>query len=101
MEKSITDYGNKNIRAVHSLSGQYNGAEGGHTRVLLDLVRKHACEIEELYAKGDGHFTVEVGDLLILAMELILESGEDIDAIMDLCYGRYRKKLTELISLKD
>jgi hypothetical protein len=97
MERSVTEYAKEKIRRVHALSEEYNGKDRPHTEVLLELVKKHAEEIEELYNQGDEQFGVEVGDLLILCHELLLEHGKDPDQVMDLCYGRYMNKLAELI----
>ncbi|MGB2601337.1 MAG: hypothetical protein WBD00_01405 [Candidatus Omnitrophota bacterium] len=97
MERSVTEYAKEKIQEVHALSQEYNGKDKPHTQVLLDLVKKHAIEIEELYENGDERFSVEVGDLLILCHELLLEHEKDPDEVMSLCYDRYKNKLAELI----
>ena len=97
MERSITEHAWEKIKEVHALSAEYNGRGRPHTEVLLELVKEHADEIEELYKAGDDHFAVEVGDLLMLCHELLLEAGKDADQIMEKCYGRYKNKLKELI----
>jgi hypothetical protein len=96
--KSLTAHAKKNIREIHALSARYNGKGGKHAEKLLGLVRKHAKEITELYREKDAHFPVEVGDLLILCHELLVEAKTDPDKIMEKCYNRYRKKLSHLIS---
>ncbi|MBD3379564.1 MAG: hypothetical protein GF408_03775 [Candidatus Omnitrophica bacterium] len=100
MPDSLTDYAKDRLREIHSLSAEYNGNGGNHTDKLLDLVDKHAEEIRELYSSGDGHFAVEVGDLLILCYELLLEEKKSSDGIMDICYDRYIGKLRQLIDDK-
>ena len=97
MEKSLTDHARKHIKEIHALSACYNGKTEEHTGVLLELVKKHAKEIEQLHGSKDENFTVEVGDLLILCHELLLEHEKDPDQIMGVCYERYKKKLSELI----
>ncbi|MBD3427155.1 MAG: hypothetical protein GF409_08010 [Candidatus Omnitrophica bacterium] len=101
MTRSLTEHARENISRVHELSREYNGKEKSHMEVLLYLVKKHAEEIEELYRASSEKFPVEVGDLLILCHEMLLESGEDPDGIMELCYGRYRRKLRELMERKE
>lgn len=96
--RSLTDHARENIRDIHGLSFEYNGSGKDHSEALLDLAKKHIREIEELYENGDSHFTVEVGDLIILCMEMIIEQGRDPDDILDLCYGRYKGKLNSLIA---
>jgi hypothetical protein len=97
MQKSLTEYAREQIKEVHGLSALYNDEGKDHAKVLLELVGEHAEEISELYDNKDDHFSVEVGDLLILCHELLLEQGKDPDRIMELCYGRYKRKLGELI----
>ncbi len=98
MPNSLTDYAKEKLEEVHALSAKYNGKEKDHTEKLLDLVDKHAKEIRELYEAGDDHFSIEVGDLLILCHELLLEKKSSADGIMDVCYERYLKKLKEVIA---
>ncbi len=100
MKKSLTKFARKEIEEVHALSRRYNGKRGAHPDVLLKLVKKHTKEICELHKKKDTHFAVEVGDLLILCHELLLEHGKDPDEIRDLCYKRYKEKLSELLGLR-
>lgn len=97
-ERSLTDYAKENIENIHRLSQRYNGREENHSKVLLRLAEEHVKEIEELYAERNEHFSVEVGDLMILCLELLLESRQDPDAVLAECYGRYKKKLGSLIA---
>lgn len=94
---SLTEYAKKNLKEVHALSKEYNAKAQDHTMKLLNLVDKHAKEIRELRERGDDHYSVEVGDLLILCHELLIEAEKDNDSIMEACYSRYKKKLKELI----
>jgi len=65
-------------------------------------MKKHVEEIKGLLKKSDAHFVTETGDLLILCLEMIKETGRSPDAVLDKCYGRYRRKLGQLISeMKD
>ena len=97
MTRSLTVYAEKNIKEIHGLSRRYNGKKKAHAKALLELVKKHVKEIEGLYGAGDPHFAVEVGDLLVLCHELLVEKKKDPNEIMDLCYGRYKNKLNGLI----
>ena len=97
MKKSLTQHAKKNLSEVHALSRRYNGKAGDHARKLIALVKKHAQEIEELHGRRDPHYAVEVGDLLILCHELLLEEGRDADAVLEKCYRRYKEKLKELL----
>jgi len=86
------------IREIHRLSSRLNAMQGRpHRERLMDLVRHHVQEIDELAQRHDPHHIVETGDLLILCFELLLESGADIDAVTCRCFARYETKLTGLI----
>lgn len=98
MHKTFTGFSRKKIRDIHALSLDFNEKKGNsHERVMLDLMREHVLEIEQLYALGDKHYLVETGDLLILCLELLAEAKTDPDLIMDRCYNRYNKKISGLI----
>ncbi|MBF0483107.1 MAG: hypothetical protein HQL25_00210 [Candidatus Omnitrophica bacterium] len=89
------------IKAIHQLSRQYNGkTKGAHQKKLLQLMREHIDEIEELAAAKNKHFLIETGDLIILCFELLLENRTEIDEVIVECFGRYEKKLKSLIELK-
>lgn len=96
-ERSLTQHAAKEIAEIHALSKDYNGSGGDHRAVLLELVSEHAQEIEQLYALKDQHADIETGDLLVLCLELLLESGKDPDEIIEKCYRRYKEKLQGLI----
>jgi hypothetical protein len=98
MKKSLTQHAKKEIKEIHALSRQYNAKDKTHSEVLIKLIRKHAKEIEQLFKKRDRHFSVEVGDLVVLCHELLLEHRKNPDEIMELCYARYKKKLTGLLN---
>lgn len=50
-----------------------------------------------LRAKGDAHYLVETGDLIILCLEILIENNQSPDRILSRCYDRYKKKLTTLL----
>ena len=98
MRKSFTTYSKQKIREIHALSAKYNGKHADHSVKLLELAEKHAKEIKDLYTSKDKHFTTEVGDLVILCLELLIEHQKEPDKIMQVCYSRYEKKLNELLN---
>ena len=99
MEKeAISQNALERIRGIHQLSQKFNETTGKpHQDCLLELMRKHVDEIEELSAQKDPHRFIETGDLLILCFELLLEGGSDIDGVTYKCFERYERKLTSLI----
>ena len=89
----------KRLKGVHNLSRLNNGTDKrGHEQKLLELMRHHIDEIEELYRKDDKHFLVETGDLIVLCMELLLENGVSVDNTFLQCIERYENKLNQLIN---
>lgn len=73
---------------------------GNSEKDIIDMIYHHAEEIKELYEKNDKHFSVETGDLIILALELLIKQGYDAESIIENCYDRFDKKLKELIEKK-
>ncbi len=79
------------------LSQKINSPKGkNHRKKLLHLAEKHVKEIKYLYGKNNCHADLETGDLLILCLELIIESKKNPDEIIGKCLERYEKKLTNL-----
>ena len=100
MGKDIIDaQARKRIENIHQLSKLFNEMVGKpHQQRLLELMRKHVDEIEELVTLKDSHYLIETGDLLILCFELLLEGGAGIDEVAEKCFGRYERKLAGLIN---
>ncbi len=98
----IDERAQQRLKAIHALSQRYNEKEGvPHTQRLLELMRHHVVEIQELLALEDKHALVETGDLLILCVELLLEYGVSPDEMLNVCMGRYEKKLGELTAQQE
>ncbi|MBF0479676.1 MAG: hypothetical protein HQL26_09365 [Candidatus Omnitrophica bacterium] len=97
-QKVICDEALRRIEEIHQLSRQYNGkVSGGHQGKLLELMRHHIDEIEELAQAGNQHFLIETGDLLVLCFELLLENKADVNDVLGECFGRYERKLNSLL----
>lgn len=100
-EKVIYGEALERIKNIHRLSQAYNGSEGNtHNNKLLELMRHHIDEIEELYKDHNPHYLTEVGDLMILCCEMLLENKESVDDIFIKCFGRYETKLNQLLEEK-
>ena len=97
-DQALTPEASNRIQGIHSLSKTYNDKIfGDHSRKLLNLMSSHVKEVQELLEKGDRHFLVETGDLIILCLELLLEYDASMDDILQTCFKRYEKKLTALL----
>ncbi len=96
--KSLTNFARKELKAIHGYSTRYNKLlKKNHSLALLELMVEHVDEIRQRHSRGDKHYLIETGDLLILCLELIKESKSCPDVILSRCYGRYHKKLPGLI----
>jgi len=101
VKKAITVATHKRLKAIHKLSRKYNGQKKQqHEKKLLFLMREHIDEIDLLYKDNDPHCLVEIGDLIILCFEMLLENKHSIDDIVTDCFKRYERKLTSLIKEK-
>ncbi|MBF0522326.1 MAG: hypothetical protein HQL24_04630 [Candidatus Omnitrophica bacterium] len=86
------------IKKIHVLSRKLNGkTKSRHEKKLLDLMRKHIDEIEDLHKTKNAHFLVETGDLIILCFEILLENDCSIDETVELCFNRYNNKIKQLL----
>lgn len=88
----------QSIKDIHTLSQRYNAlVKKNHNDRLLEMMRHHIDEIEELFRKGDKHSFVEAGDLIILCCELLLENNQDVDKMLVQCFKRFETKLNGLL----
>lgn len=98
-DNALTPYAVGRIRDIHSLSKTYNHkVQYDHSRRLLDLMGSHVAEIQSLWKGNDRHFLVETGDLIILCLELLVEYDMSMEDILQTCFERYERKLTQLLA---
>lgn len=69
---------------------------GNDSNKIIEMMKHHTNEIEELFSKEDKHYSVETGDLLILALELLIMEGYSVEEILNKCYDRFEEKLKRL-----
>lgn len=95
--KVLTDKSLLRVKAIHSLSQKYNVRLGNkHTLRLLELAKEHVEEIQQLYQVKNDHYIVETGDLIILCLEVLLESKTSVDKTLLKCFDRYEKRFASL-----
>ena len=98
IKNSLTKSAVTEIKSIHEKSRLLNSSgKIKHAEVLLELMREHIREVGELVRGHNPHFLVETGDLAVLCLELMLESGVSPDEMLDKCYQRYHKKLDFLL----
>ena len=98
VRKSLTAFAKKELNTIHGYSWQHNKLlNRDHSRALLDMMKEHVTEIKWRYGLDDKHYLVETGDLIIICLNLIKQSKQSPDRILNKCYGRFHKKLPSLI----
>ncbi len=68
---------------------------GNEPEDIIRMMQHHTDEIQELFDKKKKHFSIETGDLVVLAIELLIMEGYSVDDIMHKCYERFEKKLKD------
>ena len=81
------------LKEITQLSNKINKND---TRKILDLMKEHVEEIEELYNDKNEHWTIETADLIILCYELLIMENKDIDDVFNRCLPRFDVKLKRL-----
>ncbi len=74
---------------------------GNDPQKIIDMMKHHTAEINELHKNKDTHFAIETGDLIILCIQLLMIEGYSTKKIMETCYDRFDKKLNQLITQKN
>jgi hypothetical protein len=92
MDTLKIDFKNK-LMEISKLSDKINKHDKNR---LLDLIKEHIKEIEELYKKSNEHWTIETADLIILCYELLILENKNIDEVFNKCLPRYDIKLKRL-----
>lgn len=63
---------------------------------ILDMMKEHVKEIEELYNDKNEHWVTETADLIVLCYELLMLENKDIDDVFSKCLPRFDIKLKRL-----
>jgi len=82
------------LKEITELSNKINKND---TRKILDLMKEHVEEIEELYNEKNEHWTIETADLIVLCYELLIMENKDIDDVFSRCLPRFDVKLKGLL----
>ena len=82
------------LKEITELSNKINKND---TRKILDLMKEHVEEIEELYNEKNEHWTIETADLIILCYELLIMENKDIEDVFSRCLPRFDVKLKGLL----
>jgi len=81
------------LKEITELSNKINKNDN---RKILEMMKEHVEEIEELYTNKDEHWAIETADLIVLCYELLLLENKDIDDVFNRCLPRFDIKLKRL-----
>jgi phosphoribosyl-ATP pyrophosphohydrolase len=63
---------------------------------ILEMMKEHIEEIQELYDSKNEHWVIETADLIVLCYELLLLENMEIDEVFNRCLPRFDVKLKKL-----
>jgi len=86
------------IQHITQLSMEVNNND---KQKILDMMKQHVEEIQELYDKNNDHWAIETADLIVLCYELLISENKDIDDVFTRCLPRFDKKLNMLIKQEE
>ena len=81
------------IKEITELSNKINKNDN---HKILEMMKAHVEEIEELYNDKNEHWAIETADLIVLCYELLLLENNDIDNVFSRCLPRFDVKLKRL-----
>ena len=81
------------LKEITKLSSKINKNDN---RKILDMMKNHVVEIEELYNDKNEHWAIETADLIILCYELLLMENKVIEDVFNRCLPRFDVKLKRL-----
>jgi hypothetical protein len=83
----------ENLHQITKLSSIVNSND---KQKILEMIKDHVEEIQDLYSINNDHWAIETADLIILCYEFLIMENIDIDDIFTQCIPRFYKKLTSI-----
>jgi|GEM_PF-1137743 len=81
------------LQQITELSSRVNNND---KQKILDMMKEHVQEIQELCNENNDHWAIETADLVVLCYELLIMEDMDIDDVFIRCLPRFDKKLAKL-----
>jgi len=92
--KTISSDFKTKLREITELSKVINKND---KQKILQMMKDHVLEIEELYNEKNEHWAIETADLIVLCHELLLMENKNIDDVFSRCLPRFDSKLKGLL----
>ncbi len=96
----ITNEAVESINKIIEISFELNNGKKERTSFVLESIKHHSDEINQLFSAKDPHWAVETGDLMIHCMEILLMYGFDLNEMFDKCSNRFENKISKLLREK-
>lgn len=81
------------LKEITEISSRINKNDN---RKILEMMKAHIEEIEDLYNNKNEHWAIETADLIVLCYELLMLENKDIDDVFNKCLPRFDVKLKRL-----
>ena len=81
------------LKEITELSNKINKNDN---HKILEMMKEHVEEMEELYNEKNEHWAIETADLIVLCYELLIMENKDIDDVFKRCLPRFDVKLKRL-----
>ena len=91
---TLQDVFKTKLMGITELSSRINKNDN---RKILEMMKAHVEEIEELYGDRNEHWAIETADLIVLCYELLIMENKDIDDVFNRCLPRFDNKLGGLM----
>jgi len=91
--KALNDEFKNKLTEITELTYKINK---GNKLKIIEMMKEHVEEIQDLYNKNNDHWAIETADLIVLCYELLLLEELDIDDVFDRCIPRFDVKLKRL-----
>jgi polysaccharide pyruvyl transferase WcaK-like protein len=85
----------KEVEKITGMSVRLQKSKKRNDRYVLKAMKEHAEEIAELFRKKDPHYANETADIIILALELLINNEVDPNIPIKRRLGRFKEKITE------
>jgi hypothetical protein len=83
------------VKEITTMSIRLRKSKKDNNRYVLKAIKEHAEEIAELFEKKDLHYANETADIIILALEFLLNNGIDPNIPIKRRLGRVKERITE------
>jgi len=93
--KMITNKLLKEVKKINEMSVKCQGNVSKNNEFLLNAMKEHASEIEELFKEKNPHYQKETADMIILALEFLNNNNVSPNEPIKIRLERFKQKIKE------